>query len=170
MPIKNPAHPGWIPRRRRASLKAHTGVSVRGGSWADGNLLHPRLPSTGHVLVQARGERLLRRGERRRPCGHARADQAFRGNLAGLGAGGERDTAILRGHCHALKIGIGLYRLRERNRGFLRKRTPNGSISAAAASGFTDDIIMSLALLNELMSRSKSHGAQKRRNYLEEVA
>jgi len=55
-------------------------------------------------------------------------------------------------------------------RGFLRKRTPNGSISAAAASGFTDDIIMSLALLNELMSRSKSHGAQKRRNYLEEVA
>jgi len=55
-------------------------------------------------------------------------------------------------------------------RGFLRKRTPNGSLTASAASGFTDDIIMSLALLNELMSRSKSGGTSKRRNYLEDAA
>lgn len=54
-------------------------------------------------------------------------------------------------------------------RGFLRKRTPNGSITASAASGFTDDIIMSLALLNELMSRSKNSGPSKRRNYLEDA-
>jgi hypothetical protein len=55
-------------------------------------------------------------------------------------------------------------------RGFLRKRTPNGSLTASAASGFTDDIIMSLALLNELMSRTRSGGQRKRRNYLEDVA
>ncbi len=54
-------------------------------------------------------------------------------------------------------------------RGFLRKRTPSGALTASAASGFTDDIIMSLALLCELMSRS-SGGGKKRRNYLEEAA
>ena len=54
-------------------------------------------------------------------------------------------------------------------RGFLRKRTPSGLLTASAASGFTDDIIMSLALLNELMSRN-SGTTNKRRNYLETAA
>jgi hypothetical protein len=37
-------------------------------------------------------------------------------------ASGERHTAILRGDRHALEVGIGLHRLRERGRRFLRKR------------------------------------------------
>lgn len=53
-------------------------------------------------------------------------------------------------------------------RGFVRKRTPSGNITASAASGFYDDIVMSLALLNELFNRtSRGSGSTNRRNYLE---
>ena len=50
-------------------------------------------------------------------------------------------------------------------RGFIYRRTPSGQVTASAAYGFYDDGVMSLALLNELMSRS-SGSSSKPRNYL----
>jgi len=55
-------------------------------------------------------------------------------------------------------------------RGFLRKRTPSGMVTASAAAGFTDDLVMALALLNELFHRTGGSSGKKRRNYLEEVS
>lgn len=51
-------------------------------------------------------------------------------------------------------------------KGFIRKKTPSGLMTASAASGFYDDGIMSLALLNELFRRSGSGGSSKQRNYM----
>lgn len=54
-------------------------------------------------------------------------------------------------------------------RGFLRKKTPSGQMTASAASGFSDDIVMSLALLNELFNRTHG-GSKQRRNYMTDKA
>ena len=52
-------------------------------------------------------------------------------------------------------------------RGFIRKRTPSGMITANAASGFYDDIVMTLALLNELFNRSGG-SSRKSFSYIEQ--
>lgn len=55
-------------------------------------------------------------------------------------------------------------------RGFIKKRTPSGNLTANAASGFYDDIIMSLALLNEMFNRSSRTSGRRQYSYLERDA
>ena len=52
---------------------------------------------------------------------------------------------------------------------FLYKRTPSGNLTASAATGYHDDTVVTLAMLNKML-RGSTGGSNVRRNYLEDPA